>query len=136
MLIQLSSLILFSFPTLGKNLQKIEKIDVKMIVSGDLTGEYVFDGPMGSFIGASSNSTNRICEFSSLFRRLKYKGENSIESWLTLECVFEKQKRIYKTHRIYLQTNKPIQKVKLPMLDYNLKNVQLEFQELSVKLGK
>ena len=114
-----------------------EKISVGMTVSGDLQGEYIFAGPLGNRITASSEaSAGATCEISSLFRKLQYRSKNSIEAWLTLNCMFEGQKSSYRTHRIYLSLDKPRQKVKLPMLAKNLRNIQLEFHELSLKLGK
>lgn len=115
---------------------KIERISVHMSVSGDLKGEYDFSGPLGAEIIASSDNIEPICNFSSLFRKLKYRGKNSVEAWLKLDCTFEGQKSTYKTHRIYLDLDQDRQKVKLPMLAKNLKNVQLEFQELSLKSSK
>lgn len=115
---------------------KTERISVHMSVSGDLKGEYDFSGPLGVQITASSDISEPDCNFSSLFRKLKYRGKNSIEAWLKLDCTFGGQKSVYRVHRIYLGLDQTRQKVKLPMLAKNLKNVQIEFQELSLKTGK
>lgn len=156
------SLIFASFQTHGQiarqtSHNKGAKIAIKMLVSGDLKGEYSFEGPIGSRIQASGAvEQNSVCEFSSVFRKLKYRGENALEAWLHLNCAFEKQNEIekqnnmlakqnnspemqkhtYKIHRIYLTISSLLQrpqKIKLPMLAENLKNVQLEFAELSLK---
>lgn len=154
------SLIFASFQTHGQTSRQTShkgaKIAIKMLVSGDLIGEYSFEGPIGSRIQASAVEQNSICEFSSVFRKLKYRGENALEAWLHLNCAFEKQNEIekqnnkpvkqnnssemqkhtYKIHRIYLTISSLLQrpqKIKLPMLAENLKNVQLEFAELSLK---
>ncbi len=117
-------------------LTPIENISVKMFATGDLQEEYDFTGPMGAKLKASSKSTVPVCSFSSLFRKVQYRGKPSIEAWLALDCTFEGQKSSYKPHRIYLSLDKTSKKIKLPMLAKNLKNVQLEFQELSLKSRK
>lgn len=119
-------------------LKKTEQIFVRMLASGDFKAEYEFSGTLGSELKADvgSGGAKPMCDISSLFRKLKYRGKNTVEAWLTLECTNKGQKSIYKPHRIYLDPTISKQKVRLPMLDKNLKNVQLEFQELSLKLGK
>lgn len=114
----------------------LESISVKLLLSGSLNGEYNFSGPMGAQIKASSDATDPICSISSLFRKVKYRGIKSLEAWLTLDCTFEGQKGTYKAHRIYLSLDKPKQTVKLPVLAKNLKNVVLEFHDISLKVSK
>lgn len=126
------SLVYISFPVNAK-LPLSENISVSMFASGDLEGEYDFEGAMGESITASSSVNEQPCRITSLFRRLKYRGANSVEAWLTLNCTFEGQKSTYKTHRVYLSLDKRTQKIKLPRLAKNLKNVQLEFRELTLK---
>lgn len=123
-------------PAFGKTPVKIEQISVKMKTSGDFKAEYDFSGPIGSLIKATSADSNPACDFASLFRKVKYRGKPSVEAWLQLECVFEGQKNSYKTHRVFLNADPSSQKMKLPMLDKNLKNVQLEFSELTLKPAK
>ena len=127
-----ASLFIFS----GWAQAKLEHISVHMLVSGDLKGEYDFSGPLGAEITASSDISDPVCNFSSLFRKVKYRTKNSVEAWIKLDCTFEGQKSTYKIHRIYLSLDQTQQKVRLPMLAKNLKNVQLEFQELSLKSSK
>ena len=117
-------------------LSKSEQISVIMFATGDFTEKYEFTGPMGVEIIAGSVNPDPICNIISLFRKVKYRETKSIEAWLRLECTFEGQKSIYKAHRIYLNLEESVQKVKLPRLAKNLKNVQLEFRELSLKSNK
>ena len=117
-----------------------EQISTSFLVSGDLQGEYDFSGPLGQLIsGATSNtlgSTTAPCEISSLFRKVKFRTQNAIEVWLNFDCTFEGQKSTYKPHRIFLNPEKSSQKIKLPMLAKNLKNILLEFRGISLKSGK
>lgn len=108
----------------------------RLLVSGDFEGHYSFNGPLGALIKGSPYEGTPPCEVSSLFRSVKYREKKSLEAWLTLECTFEGQKSSYKTHRIFIPLDKPDTKIQLPMLAKNLKNVHLQFQELSLKLGK
>lgn len=127
-------------PILKKSAAKTEQISVKMKATGDLNGEYIFTGPLGQEILSTSNGNALICEISSLFRKLNYRDQKSIESWMSLICNFEGQKKTFRTHRFYLniflKPGEASQKIKLPMLDKKLKNVQLEFSDLSLKLSK
>jgi hypothetical protein len=107
-----------------------------LVVSGDFVGHYSFNGPLGSVIKASPSEGIPPCEISSLFRSVKQRAKQAIEAWLTLECTFEGQKSSYKTHRIFIYLDKADQKIQLPMLAKNLKNVQIQFQELSIKSGQ
>ena len=93
-------------------------------------------GPLGGVILGRIKGAETPCQISSLFRKVVYRNQQSIEVWLRLDCTFEGQKSTYKTHRFYLQANQDPQKIKLPMLAKNLKNVQLEFRELSLKSRK
>lgn len=129
-------LFFFNFQASAKISALTEHISVSMFASGDIEGEYDFKGPIGELISASSESAEPVCKISSLFRKVKYRGKNSVEAWLTLDCTFAGQKSTYKTHRVYLSLGQPRQKIKLPMLAKNLKNVQLEFRELSLKSSK
>ncbi|MEQ1721691.1 MAG: hypothetical protein ABL930_00855 [Pseudobdellovibrio sp.] len=108
----------------------------RLVVSGDFVGHYSFNGPLGSTIKGSPYEGTPPCEISSLFRVVKQRAKQAIEAWLTLECTFEGQKSSYKTHRIFIFLDKVDQKIQLPMLAKNLKNVHVQFQELSIKLGK
>lgn len=111
-------------------------ISGRLLISGDFEGHYSFNGPLGAVIKGSPYEGTPPCEVSSLFRSVKYREKKSLEAWLTLECTFEGQKSSYKTHRIFIPLDKPDTKIQLPMLAKNLKNVHLQFQELSLKLGK
>lgn len=114
----------------------LEQISTSVFLSGDLQGEYDFSGPLGELLKGSSDSTELPCKISSLFRKVKYRGQNTIEAWLHFDCTFGGQKSTYSPHRIYLQPQKAFQKIKFPMLAKNLKNVQLEFREISLKSTK
>ena len=105
----------------------------RLIVSGDFVAEYSFNGPLGSNIKGSPSEGTPPCEISSLFRAVKQRSKQAIEAWLTLECMFEGQKSSYKTHRVFIYKDRVDQKIQLPMLAKNLKNVHLQFQELSIK---
>lgn len=108
----------------------------RLLISGDFEGHYSFNGPLGTLIKGNPYEGTPPCEISSLFRSVKYREKKSLEAWFTLECTFEGQKSSYKTHRIFIPLDKPDTKIQLPMLAKNLKNVHLQFQELSLKLGK
>ncbi|MEK6627978.1 MAG: hypothetical protein AABY53_05080 [Bdellovibrionota bacterium] len=110
-----------------------QNISVRMFTSGDFVGEFNFSGPLGSKIPGNAAETDSVCQFSSLFRKVMYRNKNSVEAWLTLECTFQGQKNTYKAHRIYLELKDTAQKIRLPMLDKNLKNVRLEFQYVTIK---
>lgn len=113
-----------------------EHISTSVFLSGDLQGEYDFNGPLGEVLKGTSDSSEQACKISSLFRKVKYRGQNSIEAWLHFDCTFGGQKSTYRTHRIYLRQQFSAQKIKLPMLAKNLKNVQLEFREITLKSAK
>ncbi|MBY0553436.1 hypothetical protein K2P97_02835 [bacterium] len=108
----------------------------RLLISGDFEGHYSFNGPLGVLIKGSPYEGAPPCEVSTLFRAVKYREKKSLEAWLTLECTFQGQKSTYKTHRIFIPIDKTDTKIQLPMLAKNLKNVHLQFQELSLKLGK
>lgn len=120
----------------AKTIGLSEYISTSIFISGDLQGEYDFNGPLGELLKGTSGSSEPACKISSLFRKVKYRGRNSIEAWLHFDCTFEGQKSTYSPHRIYLQQQKAVQKIKLPMLAKNLKNIQLEFREISLKSTK
>ena len=126
---------LFQISAFAKTHSLKENISVQIVASGDLQGAYEFTGPLGELISAIS-SDEKMCQISSLFRKVNHRGIDSIEAWLSIICTIEGQKTSYKTHRIYLQLNPSVQRIKLPMLAKNLKNVQLEFSELYLKSSK
>lgn len=130
------NLIVVSAQAQEKSLKKIEQISVKATFSGDIKGQYDFSGPVGSLITATASTEDSVCEISSLFRKVKYQGQKTVQAWLILDCLFKGQKYQYKLHRIHLNLTEPIQKVRLPMLSENLKNIQIVFEDLSLKLGK
>ena len=111
-------------------------ISGRLNVTGDFVAEYSFSGPLGSVIKGSPSSATPPCEISSLFRAVKQRDKQAIEAWLTLDCTFEGQKSSYKPHRIFIYLDKGDQKIQLPMLAKNLKNVHVQFQELSLKRGQ
>lgn len=113
-----------------------EQISVIMTVSGDIKGIYKFSGILGTSIKAISENPDHVCEFTGLFRKSKYRGKISVEMWPELDCTIEGQKSSYKTHRIHLALESSSQRIKLPMQAEKLKNVQLDFQELSLKSSK
>ncbi len=127
---------MFSSAVQAKSTGLSEHISTSVFISGDLQGEYDFNGPLGELLKGSSDSPEPACKISSLFRKVKYRGQNAIEAWLHFECTFGGQKSNYRTHRIYLRQQVLVQKIKLPMLAKNLKNVQLEFREISLKSAK
>lgn len=120
----------------AKSTSLSEHISTSVFISGDLQGEYDFNGPLGELLKGTSDGSDRLCNISSLFRKVKYRGQNSIKAWLHFDCTFGGQKSTYRTHRIYLRQQESVQKIKLPMLAKNLKNVQLEFREISLKSTK
>jgi hypothetical protein len=131
--------ILFCTPALQAQNKKnafSQLISGRLVVSGDFVGQYSFNGPLGAILKASPSEGIPPCEISSLFRVVKQRAQQAIEAWLTLECTFEGQKSSYKPHRIFIYLDKIDQKIQLPMLAKNLKNVQIQFQELSIKSGK
>lgn len=113
-----------------------EQISTRVFASGDLQGEYNFSGPLGERLKATSDSEEPACKISSLFRKVNYRGQNTIEAWLQFDCTFGGQKSTYKPHRIYLQPQAAVQKITIPMLAKNMKNVQLEFRQISLKSTK
>ena len=113
-----------------------EAVSVHLKLSGDLTADYDLDGPLGSEIEAAGSKTDSVCAVKATFRKSLYRATVSLETWLRLDCTFEGQKRTYRPHRIFLDLAKAEQKVQLPMLAKNLKNVRLEFQNLSLVKGK
>ncbi len=139
MLFKISTLILCCFFHISASAKKStlnETISVRIQASGDLQGEYELSGPLGEVIPGRSEGAEKPCQISSLFRKVVYRNQQSIEVWLSLDCTFEGQKSTYKPHRFYLQVKQVQQKIKLPMLAKNLKNVQFEFRELSLKSSK
>lgn len=113
-----------------------ESISVHMKLGGDLAGEYDMDGLLGSEIVAAADKPTAACGTKSYFRKVRYRSADALELWLTLDCTLEGQKRIYKPHRIFLDPKLSEQKIQLPMLAKNLKNVSLEFQNLSLVKSK
>ena len=120
----------------AKSLGPAEQISTSVFISGDLQGEFDFNGPLGAVLKGTSDSSAPVCKISALFRKVKYRGQNSIEAWLRFDCTFAGQVNTYRPHRVYLNQQKSVQKIKLPVLAKNLKNIQLEFHEISLKLGK
>lgn len=119
-----------------KNTSFSQLVSGRLLISGDFKGHYSFNGPVGGLIKGIPYEGTPPCEISSLFRSTKHRGKNSLEAWLTLDCTFEGQKSSYKTHRIFIPLDNTDIKIQLPMLAKNLKNVHLQFQELSLKIGK
>ena len=113
-----------------------EAVSVHLKISGDLTAEYDLDGPLGSEIESTDNKPESVCAVRATFRKSLYRSRVSLETWLRLDCTFEGQKRTYRPHRIFLDPEKSEQDVRLPMLAKNLKNVSLEFQNLSLVKSK
>lgn len=113
-----------------------EAVSVHLKMSGDLTAEYDLDGPLGSELEAAGSKPDSVCAVHATFRKSLYRSRVSLETWLRLDCTFEGQKRTYRPHRIFLDPEKPEQVFQLPMLAKNLKNVRLEFQNLSLLKSK
>jgi hypothetical protein len=105
-------------------------------MSGDLNDEFDFDGPLSAELEATPAKPDSVCTARGTFRKSLYRSRPALEFWLTLDCTIEGQKRTYKPHRIFLDPEKSEQIVRLPMLAKNLKNVRLEFQNLSLSKSK
>ncbi len=120
----------------NKNSSFNEKLNLKLIVNGDFKAEYNFSGSPGSQIKGVNTREASPCEISSLFRIVSFKQKKSLEAWLYFECVFEGQKSNYRAHPIYLSLGPVEQIINLPVMGKNLKNVQLSFQEVSLKSSK
>lgn len=113
-----------------------ESISVAVVVSGDISGQYDFAGPLGADIEASAAKPETVCTMSALFRKAIYRSHSAIETWLTLICTFDGQKYLYKPNRFYVNPELEEQKIQLPMLDQKLKSVILKFQNLSLTKSK
>ncbi len=113
-----------------------ESVSTHIKLSGDLSDEFDFDGPLGAEIEGSPSKPDSVCSARAIFRKSLYRSRTALEFWLTLDCTIEGQKRIYKPHRIFLDPEKAEQQIQLPMLAKNLKKVRLEFQNLSLVKSK
>lgn len=112
-----------------------ESINTRLAFSGDIKGTFDLSGPLGTELKGSPYEADYPCEVSSLFRKVTYRKKSSVEAWLTLICVIEGQKKIYKPHRIYIDLASPEKAQKLPMLDKKLKNIVIHFSLFSLKIG-
>lgn len=139
-LLFLTSFLLFSQLIWAENkknqLVQIEKISTKATFKGDLQGDYTFSGSMGDLLLASSSEENSICEVSALFRKVLYQKAPSVEVWLVFKCTLKEQIRTFKLNRFYLKLGVANQNIKLPILDEKLKNIDVSFEDVSIKKGK
>lgn len=118
-----------------KYINKSESISTRITLTGDISGTYELTGPIGVEVKGSPYDSKYPCEIFALFRKAQYRKKPAIETWLTLVCMFEGQKKTYKLHRIFVELNSSQKAHKLPILDKNIKNVRLEFDQFSLKIG-
>jgi hypothetical protein len=108
-----------------------------LILSGDLTGQFDISGPLNQTLKSESDDAVKSnCSVLALFRKVKTKEHIALEVWPTFECTLEGQKRIFKMHRSFLDPNLEQQKVVIKYLDLKVKNVVLDFRDLSLQKGK
>jgi hypothetical protein len=112
-----------------------ENVSVLMTLTGDLTGQYDLSGPLNQTIKAESSISGG-CEANFLFRKVKSGGKTMLETWPAFSCPRDGQKISYKLHRSYLDPSMDVQKISVTSLDKKIKNVSIEFRDLSLQKGK
>lgn len=112
-----------------------ESISVIVNLTGDLTGQYEFSGPINQNIKADPSVAGG-CESNFLFRKVKSKGKPMIEAWPTFICNINGQKKTYKLHRSFLDPALEVQQFVIKSLDENIRNVSMEFRDLSLQKSK
>jgi hypothetical protein len=114
-----------------------ENVSVMLILSGDLTGQFDISGPLNQTLKTEAENENKNqCMVLTLFRKVKSNDRIVLEVWPTFECNLEGQKKTFKLHRSYLDLSKEQQKLTVRYLDQKVKNVGLEFRDLSIQRGK
>ena len=113
-----------------------EVLSVSVEISGDIQGKYDLSGPLGKNLNSQSSSDNSKCEIQGLLRKVTRSGSVDVELWLTLICMFEGQKNTFKLHRIYLDPTKKQQIQKFTYLSKNIRQIEVKFQDLSLKMRK
>ena len=113
-----------------------ENVSVTLQLSGDLTGQYDFSGPLNQTIKAESDPPGSACEAAFLFRKVKQQGQLAVEAWPSFECTRDGQKKSYKLHRSFLDPGKERQKIAIKALDQKVRNLTLEFRDLTLQKGK
>lgn len=111
-----------------------ENISVLINMTGDLTGQFDFSGPLNQMLSAESAVGG--CEAHAMFRKVTSKGKPALEVWPTFNCIRDGQKKSYKLHRSYLDLSLEVQKISVKSLDDKIQSVSLEFRDLSLQKGK
>jgi hypothetical protein len=122
----------------GAGVQGGESITVSLDVSGDVSGNFDFSGPLGSEIEGQevAQAKKSTCQMEAQFRRALYRQKNSLEVWLNLKCTEEGQKKSYRPSRFFIDPALDENEIQLPILDRQLKKLYLKFHDLSLKKGK
>jgi hypothetical protein len=113
-----------------------ENISVVLILAGDISGHIDISGPLNQILKSEDPASKPVCSVSALFRKVKSKEKLALEIWPAFECNIEGHKKTFKMHRSYLDPEKEQQKITVKYLDYKIKNVDMEFRDLSLQRGK
>lgn len=116
-----------------------ESLSVAVEVSGDIQGKYDLSGPIGKSLESEPADLASKCKFQGLFRKVIRPDSgvgDEVEVWITLNCMIEGQKNIFKLHRIYLDPKKEQQSYKFTRLSKNIQQIEVKFQDLSLKTRK
>lgn len=123
-----------------KKLSPLQKISVKLSITGDIKGEYNFDGGLGEKLTAQnmtvSESTGSPCVARAEFAEVLRLEKRNLQTWIDFKCTISGQEVELKAHRFFVDlksiaTNQT-EKVTLKYFTHQIKNIEITISDLKI----
>lgn len=127
------------FAQAKNKLPPLQKLNVKLIVGGDIKGEYDFKGGLGEYL-TGSESTGSPCEAKAQFDEVLRLEKRNLQVWIDFKCTQSGQAAgpvsVLKAHRFFVDLKSieknGSEKIVLRYFSYQIKNIEILITNLKL----